>query len=67
MCRVFPDGTSSYDLAEAGCIHYKQNYNSRMLTKMTIAPENITWTYEEFLKNNEDNNDSNDDNNDDII
>ena len=48
MCRVFPDGTGSYDLAEAGCIHYKQNYNSEMLTKMTIAPENITWTFEAF-------------------
>lgn len=49
MCRVFPDGTGSYDLAEAGCIHYKNNFNSNMLTKMTIAPENITWTYEAFL------------------
>lgn len=49
MCRVFPDGTGSYDLAEAGCIHYKTHYDSNMLTKMTIAPENITWTYEAFL------------------
>ena len=49
MCRVFPDGTGSYDLAEAGCIHYKNTFNSNMLTKMTIAPENITWTYEAFL------------------
>ena len=49
MCRVFPDGTGSYDIAEAGCIHFKQNYNDKMLTKMTIAPENITWTYEAFL------------------
>ena len=49
MCRVFPDGTGSYDLAEAGCKHYKRVFNPKMLTKMTIAPENITWTYEAFL------------------
>ena len=49
MCRVFPDGQGSYDLAEAGCLHYKQNYNPDMLTKMTICPENLTWTYEAFL------------------
>ena len=48
MCRVFPDGTGSYDLAEAGCKHYRKNYDERMLTKMTICPENITWTFEAF-------------------
>jgi radical SAM peptide maturase (CXXX-repeat target family) len=48
MCRVFPDGLGSYDIAEAGCIHYKQNYNDKMLTKMTICPENLTWTFEAF-------------------
>ena len=48
MCRVFPDGLGSYDLAEAGCKHYMANYDGKMLTKMTIAPENITWTFEAF-------------------
>lgn len=48
MCRVFPDGNGSYDLAEAGCKHYMKNFNPGMLTKMTIAPENITWTLEAF-------------------
>jgi radical SAM peptide maturase (CXXX-repeat target family) len=48
MCRVFPDGTGSYDLAEAGCKHYMANYDSKMLTKMTIAPENITWIFDAF-------------------
>jgi radical SAM peptide maturase (CXXX-repeat target family) len=48
MCRVFPDGLGSYDIAEAGCIHYKKHFDPRMLTKMTIAPENITWTFEAF-------------------
>lgn len=46
MCRVFPDGvTGSYDLAVAGCEHYMKNYNPEMLTKMTIAPENVTWIF----------------------
>lgn len=49
MCRVFPDGTGSYDIAEAGCIYHKKHYDSNMLTKMTIAPENVVWTYEAFL------------------
>ncbi len=49
MCRIFPDGTGSYDLAEAGCIHYRSHYDNRMLTKMTICPENLTWTYDAFL------------------
>jgi radical SAM peptide maturase (CXXX-repeat target family) len=49
MCRVFPDGLGSYDIAEAGCIYHKKHYDKNMLTKMTIAPENITWMYEAFL------------------
>lgn len=49
MCRVFPDGLGSYDIAEAGCKHYRENFDPRMLTKMTIAPENITWIYDAFL------------------
>lgn len=49
MCRVFPDGLGSYDIAEAACIHYKKNFDPHMLTKMTICPENLTWTYEAFL------------------
>lgn len=48
MCRVFPDGTGSYDIAEAGCIHYMKHFDNKMLTKMTIAPENILWTFEAF-------------------
>lgn len=44
-CRVFPDGKPTYDLAEAGCEHYKKNYDSKMLTKMTIAPANITYVF----------------------
>jgi radical SAM peptide maturase (CXXX-repeat target family) len=49
MCRIFPDGTGSYDLAESGCVHYMKNFDSGMLTKLTVAPENITWLYEAFV------------------
>ncbi len=49
MCRVFPDGTGSYDLAEAGCKHYMANYDSKMLTKLTVAPANVSWLYEAFM------------------
>ena len=48
MCRVFPDGLGSYDIAEAGCKHYMANFDAKMLTKMTIAPDNITWVFEAF-------------------
>lgn len=44
-CRVFPDGKPTYDLAEAACEHYKQNFDSNMLTKMTIAPANVPYVY----------------------
>lgn len=48
-CRVFPDGRPSYDLAEAACEHYKNNYNSKMLTKMTIAPANVEYVYDALI------------------
>ena len=46
MCRVFPDGTGSYDIAVEGCKHYMKNYDPNMLTKMTLAPENIMYTFD---------------------
>jgi radical SAM peptide maturase (CXXX-repeat target family) len=48
MCRVFPDGRGSYALAEAACLDYMKNREKEMLTKMTIAPANITWTLKAF-------------------
>lgn len=47
-CRVFKDGRPSYDLVEKACIHHKTNIDTNMLTKMTIAPENIDWTFKAF-------------------
>lgn len=48
-CRVFPDGSPSYDLAESGCKHYKTHFDEKMLTKMTIAPANITYVYDAIV------------------
>ena len=42
-CRVFPDGTGSYDKAISACKHYKENYGSLPGTKMTIASSNIDY------------------------
>lgn len=44
-CRVFPDGRPSYDIAVAGAKDWmaKGNY---MGSKITIAPENITYLFD---------------------
>ncbi|MGL5649243.1 MAG: radical SAM peptide maturase, CXXX-repeat target family [Clostridium sp.] len=49
MCRVFDNGRGSYDLAERACLDYMNRYNPLMSTKLTIAPENITWVYKAML------------------
>ena len=45
-CRVFPDGSGSYDIAIAGVQHYTQVLGGRMGSKMTLAPANIQYTFE---------------------
>lgn len=45
-CRVFPDGSGSYDIAMAGVRHFREHYNGKMGSKMTMAPGNITYVYE---------------------
>lgn len=45
-CRVFPDGSGSYDIAMAGVKHFREHYNGRMGSKMTMAPGNITYVFE---------------------
>ena len=47
-CRIFPDGSGSYDLAVEGCLDYLK-INPDMGTKMTFAPENIEYAYEAAL------------------
>ena len=44
-CRVFPDGKPTYDIAEKACEYHKIHYDPKMLTKMTIAPGNITYVF----------------------
>lgn len=43
-CRIFADGTGSYDLAIKAKNHYIQYYNNFMDTKMTLSPDNIKYT-----------------------
>ena len=43
-CRVFPDGSGSYDIAMAGVRHYIDVMGGRMGSKMTLAPGNIAYT-----------------------
>lgn len=45
-CRVFADGSGSYDMAIAARNHYKKTYGIEAETKMTLAPSNIEYTYD---------------------
>lgn len=45
-CRVFPDGSGSYDKAIAAVKHYRSTYYEEVGTKMTLAPANVMHTYE---------------------
>ncbi len=52
-CRKFPDGSGSYDLAIAAVKHYTNELHGRMGSKITLAPENIQYTFEaikEFIE-----------------
>ena len=43
-CRIFPDGSGSYDIAVAAAKDYMKRYNEKLNTKMTLAPENVAYT-----------------------
>jgi sulfatase maturation enzyme AslB (radical SAM superfamily) len=45
-CRVQKDGSGSYDIAIAGVEHFRQHYNGKMGSKMTMAPSNITYVFD---------------------
>lgn len=45
-CRVFPDGSGSYEIAMQGVRHYMDVLGGIMGSKMTLCPENISYTYE---------------------
>lgn len=45
-CRVFPDGSGSYDKAIAGVRHYIDELGGVMGSKMTLAPANVAYTFD---------------------
>ena len=44
-CRVFPDGSGSYDIAMKAVRHYIDVRHGKMGSKMTLAPQNIMYTF----------------------
>ena len=48
-CRVFPDGTGSYDIVVKAVEHYMQNYNEILGNKMTLSPQNINFTSQAII------------------
>lgn len=45
-CRIFPDGSGSYDIAISGVKHYREVIGGYMGSKMTLAPSNIQYAYD---------------------
>lgn len=43
-CRIFPDGSGSYDKAMAGVRHYVDVLGGYMGSKMTLCPANLQYT-----------------------
>ena len=48
-CRVFPDGTGSYDIAIAAVRHYVDVLGGEMGSKMTLSPDNVMYTAEAVI------------------
>lgn len=48
-CRLFPDGSGSYDIAIAGVKHFTETLKGYMGSKMTLCPSNIQHTGEAVL------------------
>lgn len=45
-CRVFPDGSGSYDIAIQAVHHYVDVMGGVMGSKMTLSPDNVQYTFE---------------------
>ena len=45
-CRVFPDGSGSYDIAIAAVHHFINELGGNMGSKMTLSPDNIIYTFD---------------------
>ena len=44
-CRVFPDGSGSYDMAVAAAKHYKELISLFPSTKLTLSPANVEFLF----------------------
>lgn len=45
-CRVFADGSGSYDIAMEGVRHYRDVLGGDIGSKMTLCPENVQYCYD---------------------
>lgn len=45
-CRLFEDGSGSYDIVKKAVEYHKTKWDFNMGTKLTIAPENIEFLFE---------------------
>lgn len=53
-CRVRPDGSGTWEQANAAQMHYKKHFDNRLGTKVTIAPSNLEHldrTIKYFIEN----------------
>ena len=53
-CRVRPDGSGTWEQANAAQMHYHKNFDNRLGTKVTIAPSNLEHldrTIKYFIEN----------------
>ncbi len=48
-CRVFPDGSGSYDIAIAAAHHYHDFWGGGMGSKVTLSPFNISYSAEALI------------------
>lgn len=48
-CRVFPDGSGSYDIAVKAAMHFHNELSGYLGSKLTIAPANVSFLYDAVL------------------
>lgn len=48
-CRVFPNGEGSYDLAISAEQDLGEKYSPNLLSKMTLSPENVSYTSDALI------------------
>lgn len=46
MCRRDHNNNPTYKIIEKAVLHYKNNYNDKLSTKLTISPENISFLFD---------------------